>query len=61
MSKARLFYIDSKMQELTLFPNHDDKNWYEGTYLGYSYVSPTLGVCIVGQQNSSVWSSSLLS
>ena len=33
----------------------------EETYSGYSRTSPTLGVCIVRQQNSSVRSSSLLS
>jgi hypothetical protein len=30
------------------------------TYLGYSHISTTLGVCIARQNKSSVWSSSFL-
>ena len=43
-----LFFTWNKKQELTPFSNQDnEKNFY----LGYSHTSPTLGVCIAGQQN----------
>jgi hypothetical protein len=54
--KMGFFRLD-KMQELTPSPNQD-KIWHEGAYLGYLHTSPTLGVCIAEQHNSSVWSSS---
>ena len=54
------FFIKSKMQKLTSFPNHD-KNQYERNLIGILTYLLTLGVCIAEQQNSSEWSSSVLS